>query len=539
LEQIGGELNVFEQTGNRTDATLQDLGIDADRLNKILGGDKGLFVSTDNASRVYAGLSRNFGRTSEEVAKLAGGIEKLGPPQEDAATKTKRLAGEMAILEKEVNNLSTTLLTLPSAAGVGTTQLERNADKAVAILKQRTAFETDWITTNGIVQLGLVEKNVDERLTLLGDETKEQRKIREDAQKEERKARDEGLTGTLFVPETEAKKVIKSRQKTAADSMKIAKDGSVQILQISGAVAKKQIEDINAVTTAQIAAGERRGIELEKEFEKQTDLLASAETTWVDYGNAVVDIFASVTKKNNAFSDTWIGTLTDWAIGNRRILDTVSDLWSGKAKSITGSAVSIFGTMADLLTSIHNARRDMARLDRAEDTSRRERLMDRGFTFTEAEDIIQGRRTLGGEPVDQESREEAARARTVRRRGGGRPQLARSFIAAQIGGRVTRTPIATGVTGAEPIAPPQPFVPRRQEGIDRFGRPIAPTPAMAPAAPGRAGDVKVEISVVLPNVTDIRDLDSADMEIFTRDGVLPALESLGFRVVRSDNLMVS
>ena len=104
---------------------------------------------------------------------------------------------------------------------------------------------------------------------------------------------------------------------------------------------------------------------------------------------------------------------------------------------------------------------------------------------------------------------------------------------------MTRTPIATGVTGAEPIAPPQPFVPRRQEGIDRFGRPIAPTPAMAPAAPGRAGDVKVEISVVLPNVTDIRDLDSADMEIFTRDGVLPALESLGFRVVRSDNLMVS
>lgn len=79
---------------------------------------------------------------------------------------------------------------------------------------------------------------------------------------------------------------------------------------------------------------------------------------------------------------------------------------------------------------------------------------------------------------------------------------------------------------------------RRPQGTDRFGRPLPATVAMA--APGRqqAGDVNININVVVEG-QDIRDMDIAEWQRIFRDNLQPAAEAEGQRFVRSDNLMVS
>jgi len=60
-------------------------------------------------------------------------------------------------------------------------------------------------------------------------------------------------------------------------------------------------------------------------------------------------------------------------------------------------------------------------------------------------------------------------------------------------------------------------------------------------APGRGGgDVAfgdINVTLDLSGVTDIRDLDSAELERLARDGLIPAFESVGVKLSLSDNVM--
>lgn len=95
-----------------------------------------------------------------------------------------------------------------------------------------------------------------------------------------------------------------------------------------------------------------------------------------------------------------------------------------------------------------------------------------------------------------------------------------------------RSIVDDSVTGP----PSTPFVPRRPEGTDRFGRPLAATTAMAPARGGVRGDVNIEINVVVQG-QDIRDMDIAEWQRIFRDNLQPAAEAEGKRFVSNDNLM--
>lgn len=418
-----------------------------------------------------------------------------------------------------------------------TSGLQSEADKQVAVIKQRTKLETDFIKVNGIIQLGLVEKNVEEILTLHGKETKEKRDIRLKERQEGRKSRDKDLKEALFIPETVAKKVIKIREKTADESMQIDADGAVEFGKIQSVV-RKEVDKTNRlvldVTDQQIAAGERKGAALVDERNKEDKALNAARISWEDFGGTVADVFANVTRTSRVFNDTWIGVMTDWAIVNRKVLSTVSDLWQGKADSVVGSAVSIFGTMTSLIDSIVDAKRQMSRLESAERAERIERTAEiRGISFAEAAKI-EAEETLS------EADKKAARARGATRRGtrAGRATQERFPFP----GAIPTGGIQFPSTTAKPIIIDRPateiFIPRRPEGTDRFGRPVAGTVAMAPARTG--GNVTFgDIIIQLPEGSEIQNLDSADWERIMRDSIQPAAEAIGLRFSRADNVMAS
>lgn len=493
LEDIGIELRDYEDRGlDPVNATLGDLDINIGRLNRALGTN---FDKTTNAERAMAGLEKGMNRTTKELNGLLGIVLDTIPSVDDFKKGILDLVSGFSFLSPFANN---------AAGSINNVEVE---------LAKLTG------TTRGFLD---VADRLPTSLEALAELSAEMNKLRSE------------MFGfkpgrpSVFDPEIAKAEKLK---KAATDAIKILDPERLAPKPIPIPVEFKVVgeEDIDFGTGVSkaldqtVAKLKSTQKDYEKEREKQAraekQRLASLEVTWTDYGNAVIGVFDSVSKNNRIFTDTWIGTLTDWAIGNRRILDTVSDLWQGKATSIIGSAVSIFGTMTSLIDAIVDAKKQMAQLENAARTEDIERIVElRGVSFKQAAAI----RAEQVRPRT-ESEKEAARRRGPTRRSGL--------------GTIARAGITTVAGTTPPPATIIPFVPRRPTGTDRFGRPAAGTVAMAPARAGVGNVTFGDIIIQLPEGSEIQNMDSADWERVLRDDIQPAAEAMGLKLVRADNLL--
>ncbi len=460
------------------------------------------------------------------------------------------------------------LLELPDDAGIGTIQLQRNADAAVAILKQRTAFEKDWITVNGIIQLGLVEKNVEERLNLIGDETKQEARIRLKAQKEERKAREEGLAGALFIPETEAKKINlklvgigKDRAHAIADlESKLHGDGKKQAFKDSRDIADDKLRT-GAAVNDRIAANDKKA---------RAESLASAKqnmSAWADnWDKTITEVERDLSgffeilisppghksrweEIANLYRDFWVTAFSDILASSavNRFEKFITGQTAGTSIQIPGGGqaggqggaipgtggggtgltagdANLFIKAGKTAFSIGTS---IGRTQFAADHPILSQLGSGAFGLLGSIGHFFGRR----------SSEKTKDTGTVRNIRANLPDDARAALASRRRKQSRVRQTFTDDVSATPTGDTfQPFVPRRPEGTDRFGRPLAATTAMAPAAPGVRGDVNIEINVVVQG-QDIRDMDIAEWQRIFRENLEPAAEAEGKRFVRSDNVM--
>ncbi len=192
--------------------------------------------------------------------------------------------------------------------------------------------------------------------------------------------------------------------------------------------------------------------------------------------------------------------------------------------------------MVGLIDSLADARREANRQESTERASRVARTAElRGLSIREAAKL---EKELTAGLTEEEKA--AARARGPARRGtrAGRAAQERFPFPGTIptGGIQFITPPAQPITiDQQPI-----FVPRRPQGTDRFGRPVAATVAMAPAAPGRAGTGFRDINInVVVQGQDIRDMDIAEWQRIFRNNLEPAAEAEGKRFASSDNVLAS
>lgn len=558
-------------------------------LNTV--GERLLLIEKSRKTDMEGQLARtrltleSMGLESEAIDDL---IKKEKQRLEEAVIGSKANIAMFARLEKAVAEYGKAILLNSTHMEFLTGTIQRESDKQVAILKQRTKQETDWVKVNGIIQLGLIEKNVDEILTLHGKETKEIKDARLKAEKEERKARDENLKESVQVADTAAREISLKLVGIGKD-----RDAALEDLENKRSTnLKKDVDTTNRlmgeVSKAQISAGERAG----------KALIATTKTTTSEIGEiwnstagnikrATSDLFASMLDPNlkTAWGQLWdslgqiaIDALADIlasqaAQGIARLFDPEGP---GAPTTITGAfgrmfgkgagAAEVFGPPAPPGTIVPTATTQIGAVSSSATlgaiTSAALPIAITAGIFFEKR-ARQAQRELENElrltkravdiqvPIGTLRRLEDIESKVAflaRVQGlseseirsilgvattGERIAAARVFIANQPQLRQARL----GQQVASALPEPLRFVPRRPEGTDRFGRPVAATPSMAP---GRGGNVTFgDIIVNLPEGADIQNMDSAEWERILRDNIQPAAESIGLRFVRSDNLMAS
>lgn len=551
LEQIGGALNVFEQTGNRVDATLQDLGIDAAKLTSVLGGN---FTAADNAVRVYSGLIRNLERTSQEATGFKEKLEQLGPAEATAAEKAEALAAGLNKVKATLTSISQVdfgFLGPLAEFGFG----EIPGDRPLIDPKERFGALKDVspqlikIRQDAVVAaagIGLIEDAVASTAKTAGKLAEEiievdvdaQRRITELDKSIDKNRKEIEKKNDAFFKERDAK-AKESRDTNLADAKRAMQEwqnswgaviGDVEgnfsslyasIIDPSIEVGWKKFfgrfKDIAIQTAADILADAT----IKKLFQFGSELFSKKGTALPGGGTLADKIFGTAASAGTATVSPTAST----SIGSIALGTKLGSIASAVAPAIIPIALAAagFGIFAALTGGGKSAKEKAVEAE-AE-------FKKRGVRNAE----IRLRRLTDEE---KEALREGARRRrpSARRKPPLDPRDPGGLVAARIASsRRVRIRAIVDDSATEPSSTP--FVPRRPEGTDRFGRPLAATLPMAPA---RGGNVTFgDINIILPDVTDIRDMDSAEWERILRDNIQPAAEAIGLRFVRSDNLMAS
>lgn len=125
LGSLAGALQVYEQTGDRTSATVGDLGLNTNQLTRQTGL---LIKETDNAERILNALQQAFFKASEKAADAAKAIEENTDAVEDNKDATSGAAKAWSDYAEGVTEAQTALQKIEKAI--------QNVEKAQAAQKQ-------------------------------------------------------------------------------------------------------------------------------------------------------------------------------------------------------------------------------------------------------------------------------------------------------------------------------------------------------------------------------------------------------------------
>jgi len=560
---------------DETALVLKIMGKEASVLRKATNA---LGITTDKAKEAAQAQAEALAEVQRGVAAVAGNVSrsgiilaKMGIQGEQAnkviqstigsQLQSSRIAIEaMGFQKSEIESIVKVERERLEASIIGsrkhTALLKRleesvgDVSKAFGDLDKASSGASEGVKDAAVI----MKESMDEVLAFTGKQSKE-----------DRKRRDQDLKDAVAIPQTEAKEVIKARQKTADESMKIAKDGSVEFGKTQGVV-RKEVDNTNrlmrTVTKEQIKSAEAVAEGAEEQRRAAAGMKQTASEIARIWDNTAGNIKASMSDLFATMIDPSIET--DWkqlwdslkSTAIRSLADIVaSEAWrtvtqisanlfrkeglttkqviDGADKIVTNSA-AVTATSASVVASAAGV---IAPIAAAAFVAGGVALVAGGG----GQRVVSPAGELDPQFIKalRTGQSDATVDRFVQKLKD-RAEAARRFIANQPQFRQQRLRQEAAAAGAG-LPEPLTFTPRRPEGTDRFGRPIDDDEvSMAPAAPGQAGNVSFgDIIVNLPEGTDIRDLDSAAWERILRDNIQPAAEAIGLRFVRSDNLMAS
>lgn len=300
-------------------------------------------------------------------------------------------------------------------------------------------------------------------------------------------------------------------------------DAAIELGEIEREEARKtafEIDKLERDAEKRLARKKKEEEELEKREKREAQILRDSTDHWEEYGDSIIDVLGNLTAGQNRFVNAWLDGLSEWSAGNAGILDKVQKLWSGTARSMIGTATSIFFSMTDLVDKIVEAQKELARLESTERLEDIQIWVNRGYTFREAARIVSTGElpSTAPEPIPDPASEIRTTSRSRRQ---ATSSLSNRALPIQ--------PLSGNITLAERVfIESQPRIGRQgsrigQQGSPGFGmqRSEAAFPGMAPAIHG--GNTVIIETINITPTSDMRNMTRAETDQLMRESIAPAI----------------